>query len=75
MKRSYQFGNSGTSEIIVTVEPWVDTIPVAPGSKLVLHCESNAETTPTIEPMDGGIWFWPECDMYTAEIDGEPFPV
>lgn len=73
MRRTYRFENPGSSEITIFVEPWCDTIPVPPGSTLVLHCEGADEHPPSIAPNDGGIWFCPECDSYTAELDGEPF--
>jgi hypothetical protein len=62
--------------MIVWVEMWCDELSVPPGSSLTLHCEYGGEQhPPTIEPIEGGIAFWPEADTYTAELDGQPLSV
>ncbi len=70
--KSYRFLNSGKQPMTIIVELWADEIIVPPGSTLTLHCEGSGLHAPTVEPVEGGLVFFPECSDYSAEIDGTP---
>ena len=76
MIRAFQFGNPGTVDIVVSVEPWCDELNIPPGGVLTLRCQYDEERhPPTIEAHPWGIWFAPECIDYTADLNGQSIPL
>ena len=62
--------------MVVWVDLWNTEYVVPSGSVLTVHCyHEHFHGTPTIQPVEGGLQFWAECDGYSADIDGrEIFP-